>query len=83
MKTNVKNTAKDNRRYFERKPEVTRIFNDLEDWLNYCRENLLKYDQADLYKSKDYRDFSAAKNSKQHQKPRLNTHVNAKQQQRT
>jgi len=80
MKTNVKSTTKDNRRYFERKPEVTRIFNDLEDWLNHCREHLLKFDPADLYKSRDYRDFAATKNSKQHQRPRLNT--NTKQQQR-
>ena len=72
--------TKDERRYFERKPEVVKIFNDLEDWLNHCREHLLKFDQADLYKSKEYRDFVAVKNSKQHQKPRLN---NIKQQQRT
>lgn len=39
------------------KPEVTKIFDDLEDWLNYCRFNLIKYDEKDLYKSKEYKDW--------------------------
>jgi hypothetical protein len=40
------------------KPEVTRIFDDLEAWLDHCRFNLLKFDPADLYKSKEWRDFA-------------------------
>jgi hypothetical protein len=39
------------------KPEVERIFDDLDRWLNYCRFNMIKYDQADLYRSADYRRF--------------------------
>jgi hypothetical protein len=39
------------------KPEVHRIFNDLEDWLDYCRFNLMPYNPADLYKSKAYKDY--------------------------
>jgi len=39
------------------KPEVTRIFDDLEVWLNHCRFNLMPYNPADLYKSKEYKDF--------------------------
>ena len=40
------------------KPEVTRIFDDLEAWLDHCRFNLLKFDPADLYKSKEWREFA-------------------------
>jgi hypothetical protein len=39
------------------KPEVDRIFNDLDRWLDYCRFNLIKFDQKDLYRSPDYRKF--------------------------
>ena len=37
------------------KPEVTEIFNDLDEWLDHCRMNLINYDPYDLYKSKDYK----------------------------
>jgi len=40
------------------KPEVSKIFDDLDAWLDYCRFNLLPFNPADLYKSKDYRDFA-------------------------
>jgi hypothetical protein len=40
------------------KPEVTKIFDDLDKWLDHCRFNLLPFNPADLYKSKEYRDFS-------------------------
>jgi len=39
------------------KPEVKKIFDDLEAWLDHCRLNLLPYNPADLYKSHDYRNF--------------------------
>ena len=44
-------------KYFTMKPEVTKIFNDLDAWLNYCRFNLIKYDPADLYRSYAYKDW--------------------------
>lgn len=40
------------------KPEVTKIFEDLEAWLDHCRFNLLKFDPADLYKSREWREFA-------------------------
>jgi transposase len=40
------------------KPEVERIFDDLEKWHDHCRFNLLPFNPADLYKSKEYRDFT-------------------------
>lgn len=46
------------------KPEVTKIFDDLEAWLDHCRFNLLKYDPADLYKSHEWREFAGKTNEK-------------------
>jgi hypothetical protein len=40
------------------KPEVSKIFDDLEAWLDHCRFNLLKFNPADLYKSKEWREFA-------------------------
>ena len=39
------------------KDEVKQIFEDLEHYLNYCRDNMLKYDERDLYKSEQYKKF--------------------------
>jgi hypothetical protein len=39
------------------KPEVSKIFDDLDNWLDYCRFNLIKFDQKDLYRSIEYRKF--------------------------
>ena len=39
------------------KPEVTKIYNDLDRWLDHCRFNLLPYNPADLYRSPEYRKF--------------------------
>jgi len=41
------------------KPEVNKIFDDLEAWLDYCRFNLLPFNPADLYKSHDYKKFQS------------------------
>jgi hypothetical protein len=43
------------------KPEVKKIFSDLEEWLDHCRLNLLNYNPADLYRSKEYKDFQRQK----------------------
>jgi hypothetical protein len=40
------------------KPEVEKIFDDLDAWLDYCRFNLLPFVPADLYKSPEYRNFA-------------------------
>lgn len=39
------------------KPEVSKIYDDLEAWHDHCRFNLLPFNPADLYKSKEYKDF--------------------------
>jgi hypothetical protein len=40
------------------KPEVEKIFDDLDAWLDHCRFNLLPYNPSDLYRSQEYRYFS-------------------------
>lgn len=40
------------------KPEVTKIFDDLDAWLDHCRFNLLPFNPADLYKSKEYKAWA-------------------------
>jgi len=56
------------------KPEVTKIFDDLDAWLDHCRFNLLPYNPADLYKSQEYRYFSrpayAGKNFRKDYRPK-------------
>jgi hypothetical protein len=39
------------------KPEVSKIFDDLEAWHDYCRFNLLDFNPADLYRSPEYKNF--------------------------
>jgi hypothetical protein len=39
------------------KPEVNKIFEDLDAWLDYCRFNMINYNPADLYKSQAYKSF--------------------------
>lgn len=36
-------------RYFERRKDIVKIFNDLDKLLNFCRLELLPYNPADLY----------------------------------
>jgi len=39
------------------KPEVNKIFDDLDAWLDHCRINLYPFNPADLYRSQEYRNF--------------------------
>ena len=40
------------------KPEVSKIFDDLEAWLDYCRFNMLDFNPSDLYRSAYYKQFA-------------------------
>jgi hypothetical protein len=40
------------------KKEVVKIFADLEAWRDHCRFNGLRFDEADLYKSRAWREFA-------------------------
>ena len=46
------------------KPEVKKIFEELEDYHDYCRMNLYKYDESDLFKSKSWQKFNEGRKRK-------------------
>ena len=49
-------------KYLRMKPEVAKIFEDLESYKDYCRLNMLKFGERDLYRSEQYRRFERSKN---------------------
>lgn len=42
--------------------EVSKIFDDLDEWQDHCRFNLMRFDERDLYKSKEYKEWQRLKN---------------------
>ena len=46
------------------KPEVVKIFEELEEYHDYCRFQLCKFDEADLFKSKTWQRFNEARKRK-------------------
>jgi hypothetical protein len=56
--------AQDNRRY-SMKAEIRQIFQDLDAWLNYCRFRMIKYDEADLYRSAEYKEWQERRKKRQ------------------
>lgn len=54
--------------YFENRPDVVRIFDDLESYHNYCRIELCDFNPADLYR-KDSANYQAYLNSKRPRRP--------------
>ena len=44
-------------KYLRMKPEVERLFDDLEGYKDFCRMNMFKFNEADLYRSEQYRKF--------------------------
>lgn len=53
------------KKYLRMSPEVSKIYNDLDAWLNYCRFNMIKYDEADLYKSPEYKEWQERRKRRQ------------------
>ena len=53
------------KKYLRMSPEVTKVYNDLDAWLNYCRFNMIKYDEADLYKSPEYKEWQERRKRRQ------------------
>jgi hypothetical protein len=49
-------------KYLRLKPEVNKIFDDLEGYKDYCKLNMLKFDERDLYRSDQYRKFDKHRN---------------------
>lgn len=54
--------------YFENRPDVVRIWEDLESYHNYCRIEMCKFDEADLYR-KESGTYSAYLASKRTRRP--------------
>lgn len=44
-------------KYLTMKPEVKKLFEDLEAWHDHCRLELIDFNPADLYRSKNYKDW--------------------------
>ena len=61
------------------KPEVRQIFNDLDAWLNYCRFRMIKFDEADLYRSPEYKEWQERRKRKQQQWQQRNGNNNGYQ----
>lgn len=53
------------------KPEVSKIFDDLEKWLDYCRFNLLPFNEADLYRSRDWKESQRGSGEPRERRPYL------------
>ena len=56
------------KKYLTMKPEVTKIYEDLEAYHNYCRFELCNFNPADLYQ-KDSATYQAYLNSKRPRRP--------------
>jgi hypothetical protein len=50
-------------KYFENRPDVVKIFDDLEAYHDYCRIELCEFNPADLYRkdSKNYQNYLYSK----------------------
>jgi hypothetical protein len=44
-------------KYLTMKPEVSKLFSDLEAWHDHCRLEMINFDAKDLYRSKEYKDW--------------------------
>ena len=55
-------------KYFENRPDVVKIFDDLETFHNYCRMELIEFNEAHLYnrESWQWRNFEKSKRPKKH-----------------
>lgn len=53
------------KKYLRMSPEVTKIYNDLDAWLNYCRFRMIKFDEADLYRSPEYKEWQERRKKRQ------------------
>lgn len=59
-------------KYLTMKPEVKQIYDDLDAWKNYCRFHMIKYDEADLYKSVAYKEWQEKRKRREQWRQRNN-----------
>lgn len=59
-------SRKNQKSYFESRPDIVKIFKDLESYLNFCRIELFPYNEADLYQKSSWvwRKYEASKDPK-------------------
>jgi len=52
--------------YFETRPDIVKIFDELESFLNFCRIELFPYNEADLYNRESWvwRNFEKSRRPK-------------------
>lgn len=67
------------RKTLRMKPEVSKIFDDLEAWHDHCRFNLLAFNPSDLYRSSEYRSFQKYQ---EYQERKLRKEIKAKREAR-
>ena len=53
------------KKYLRMSPEVAKIYNDLDAWQNYCRFRMIKFDEADLYRSPEYKEWQERRKKRQ------------------
>lgn len=69
MATNERYSNKQSKqRYFDRRPDIVKIFDDLDSFLDFCRIELLPYNPADLY-NKHSRVWQSYEKSTRPRKP--------------
>jgi hypothetical protein len=52
--------------YFETRPDIVKIFDELESFLNFCRIELFPYNESDLYNRESWvwRNYEKSKRAK-------------------
>ncbi len=67
-------------KYFENRPDVVKIFDDLEAFHDFCRIELFPYDEADLYNRDSWvwRNFEKSRRPKKHFNGDRKPHYNHK-----
>ncbi len=55
-------------KYFENRPDVVKVWDDLDAYLDYCRIELCEFNPADLYR-RDSANYSAYLASKRTRRP--------------
>ncbi len=59
-------------KYLVLKPEVTKIFDDLEQYRDYCARFMYRFDEKDLYRGEIYRKFEKHRNWQRRQSHQIN-----------
>lgn len=48
--------------YFANRPDVVKVWEDIDAWLDHCRFNLMDFNPADVYRTQAYKDWARRKN---------------------